>query len=69
MGKAPEYYLTSQIAFNTQIEITTWVQWWDSSGSYRFYRTVSGNFTRTANRLAWLLILVPLVETELADNI
>ena len=44
-------------------------QWWDSAGSHRFYRTVSGNFIRTANRLALLLILVSLVETELDDNI
>ena len=44
-------------------------QWWDLAGSHRFYRTVSGNFIRTANRLALLLILVPIVETELADNI
>ena len=29
----------------------------------------TGNFIRKANRLALLLILVPLVETELADNI
>ena len=33
-----------------------------------FYRTASWNFIRTAKWLALLLILVPLVETELADN-
>ena len=44
-------------------------QWWDSAGLHWFYRTVSGNIIRTASRLALLLILVPLVETELADNI
>ena len=38
-------------------------------GFSRFYGTVSGNFIRTANWLALLLILVPLLETELADNI
>jgi len=31
-------------------------QCWDSAGSHRFYRTVSRNFMRSANRLAyWLL--------------
>ena len=44
-------------------------QWRDSAGSHRFYRTVSGNFIITANRLALPLILVLLAETELADNI
>ena len=44
-------------------------QWWDLAGSHRFYRTVSGNFIGAANRLALLHILVPLVETELADNV
>ena len=49
--------------------VAGYIQWWDSAGSHRFYRTVSGNFITTANRLALLLIVVPLVETELADNI
>jgi len=31
------------------------VQWWDSAGSHRFYRTVSRNFMRSANRLALLV--------------
>ena len=47
---------------------TAYNQRWDSAGSHRFYRTVSGNVIRTAKRLALLLILVALVETELADN-
>ena len=34
-----------------------------------FYIIVPQNFTRSANRLALLFILVPLVETELAENI
>ena len=31
------------------------LQWWDSAGSHRFYRTVSRNFMRSANRLALLV--------------
>ena len=34
-----------------------------------FYRMVSQNFTRSANWPALLFILVPLVETEPAENI
>ena len=34
-----------------------------------FYRIVSQNFTRSANQPASLFILVPLVETEPAENI
>ena len=34
-----------------------------------FYRIVSQNFTRSVNRPALLFILVPLVETEPAENI
>ena len=38
-------------------------------GFNRFYRIVSQNFTRSANQPALLFILVPLVETEPAENI
>ena len=34
-----------------------------------FYRIVSRNFTRSANRPALLFIFVPLVETEPAEKI
>ena len=34
-----------------------------------FYMIVPQNFTRAANRPALLFILVPLVETETAENI
>ena len=35
---------------------------------YWFYRIISQNFTRSANRPALLFILVPLVETEPTEN-
>ena len=38
-------------------------------GFSQFYRIVSRNFTRSVNWPALLFILVPLVETELAENI
>ena len=38
-------------------------------GFDRFYRTVSQNIVRSANRPALLFILGPLVETEPAENL
>ena len=64
------YCIISVFLFSVPVYCTvTCTQWWDSAGLHRFCRTVSGNFIKTANRLALLLVLVPLVETELADNI
>ena len=43
---------------------------WDLAGSYWFYGTVSQNFVGSANQQALLfIILVPLIETEPAENI
>ena len=44
-------------------------QWWELAVSHRFYRTVSPNFIRSANRPRLLFILVLLVETESAEKI